>query len=185
VIVLLQHDATAETIRQLTADIRALGLEVSPIEHAKGRAYEVRGSDRGRVLELAHAPGVEAILTRRTALAGGEPLWPHFALRLSVVALSVLVVLILLSAFFPPGLGDRAEPGVSVDVTVEWYLRPMAGLLRHLPKIGGIVVLLLWLAFLAWPFLDRARTRRTAAMVRLMGVILLLFAIILALGPVS
>lgn len=184
-IVLLKHDADADTIRDLTASIRALGLEVAPIDHAKGRAYEVLGSDRGRVLQLSNAPGVEVILTRRTALDGGEPLWPHFALRVSVVALSVFVVLILLSAMFPPGFGDRAEANGPVDETVEWYLRPLAGFLRHLPKIGGVLVLLLWIAFTLWPFLDRARTRRSALLVRLMGGALIVFVVILALGSAS
>lgn len=193
-IVLIRPDADTDTVAGLIASVRDMGLEVTPLDLAKGSAFEVRGPDRGRVLELRGAPGVEGILTRRTALVGGEPLWPHFTLRLGVLALALLVVLFLLTAFFPPGLGDKAQSGAAPAEVFEAYLRPLAGFLALFPHglvfLGGFVVLLLWVAFLLWPFLDRADAatvggRRAILLIRVMAVALILLFLLSALGPVA
>ena len=109
-IVLLEPDAGPETVRDVVRAIEGLGLEAVPLREAKGHALEVLGAQRGRALELRGTPGVQEILTRRTALTGGEPLWPHGALRLAIMALPLLVVILLLSVFFPPALGDGVDP---------------------------------------------------------------------------
>jgi len=191
-IVLVRPEAAKETLAGLMATVREMGLEVSPLEHGKGRGFEVTGDDRGRVLTLREAPGVLEILTRRVALKGGEPLWPHFCLRVGILVLGLAVVLLLLSAFFPPGLGDRAVPegGPSAGV-VEWYLLPLQGFLALFSGparwVGGFLVLLLWLLFFFWPFLDRvdestAKGRRGVLLLRLMGVAVIIFVVVLALG---
>lgn len=188
-IVLVRHDAAPETVEELLKKVRAMGLEPLPLDGRKGRAFEVVGGERGRVLALRDAPGVAEILTRRVALAGGEPVWPHFALRVTALLVGLLAVLVLLTAWFPPGLGDAAErthgPGA-----VEWYLRPLDAFLALFPAglrwIGGSLFLLFWLSVIFWPFVDRADTRtpggrRIARLVRVLGVLLLVLITLLGL----
>jgi len=191
-IVLVRPEATEKLIADLTETVRKMGLEVSPLEHGKGRGFEVTGDDRGRVLALREAPGVLEILTRRVALKGGAPLWPHFCLRVGILVLGLAVALLLLSAFLPPGLGDRAVPeGGASSGVVEWYLLPLQGFLALFSGrarwVGGLLVLLFWLLFFFWPFLDRAdestaHKKRGIFLIRAMGVVILVFVVVLALG---
>jgi len=194
VIVLLEPDASPETVREVVRAIQELGLKAIPLHEAKGNALEVLGAERGRALELRGTPGVQEILTRRTALTGGEPLWPHGALRLSIMALPLLVIILLLSVFFPPALGDRVDPTADGPRVVEWYLRPVTALLDLFPTdasfVGSLIIALYWILFFVWPFVDRAdpgtpRGRKTALAIRAMGaaVILLLVVLVLVWRP--
>lgn len=185
-IVLLRPDADAAAAEGVAQALRRLGLDPVPLDDVRGRAFEVGGDPTGRVLELRRIPGVEEVLTRRTPLEGGEPLWPHFALRLASVALVLLAVLLLLSAFTPPALGDRAVPDDGASRAVEWYLRPLAGLLARFPGAGRPLVGLFWLLFFLWPFLDRADPatpggRRLVLAMRVMGAALVVLLLVLAL----
>lgn len=194
-IVLLEPDAGPEAVREVIAAIEDLGLQAVPLGDARGNALEVVGADRGRALELRGTPGVQEILTRRTALTGGEPLWPHGALRLAILALPLVVVILLLSVLSPPPLGDRVDPGATGGPpVVEWYLRPVTAVLDAFPAgaglLGsGIVALYVILVFF-WPFVDRAdattpRGRKIALAVRVMGaaVIALLVVLVLVWRP--
>jgi quinol-cytochrome oxidoreductase complex cytochrome b subunit len=194
VIVLLEPDTGPETVREIVRAIQELGLKAIPLREAKGNAIEVRGPQRGRALELRGTPGVQEILTRRTALTGGEPLWPHGALRLAIMAVPLLVIILLLSVLFPPALGDAVDPGADGPRVVEWYLRPVTALLDLFPGestfVGSLIVALYWILFFVWPFVDRVQTgtrrgRYTALSIRAMGaaVILLLVVLILVWRP--
>lgn len=194
-IVLLEPDAGPEAVREVVRAIEELGLQAVPLQDAKGHALEVIGAERGRALDLRDTPGVQAILTRRTALTGGEPLWPHGALRLVIMALPLVVVILLLSVFFPPPLADRAEPAAAAGPrVVEWYLRPVTAVLDVFPSgasfVGSVVIALYWILFFVWPFVDRAdpgtpRGRKTALAIRAMGaaVIVLLVVLVLVWRP--
>jgi hypothetical protein len=191
VIVLLEPGTTAGTVRDLLGAIREMGLDAIPLEDVKGNGIEVRGAERGRVLELRGRPGVQEILTRRRALTGGEPLWPHGALRLGILALPLLVAVLLLSAFAPPGLGDGAQPGgTEGSLVVEWYLRPLTALLGAFPSesrvAGSLIASLYWVIFFAWPFLDHLdpgtrRGRLVILAMRFMGVALIFLLVLLIL----
>lgn len=193
-IVLLEPDAGPEAVREVVRAIQELGLKAIPLREAKGNAIEVRGPQRGRALELRGTPGVQEILTRRTALTGGEPLWPHGALRLAIMAVPLLVIILLLSVLFPPALGDPVDPGAEGPRVVEWYLRPVTALLDLFPGestfVGSLIVALYWVIFLVWPFVDRVqpgtrRGRYTTLSIRVMGaaVILLLVVLVLVWRP--
>ena len=176
-IVLLRDDADQAAVDDLLRRVQALGLQVRALDGQRGRALEVLGESRGRALELRGAPAVREILTRRTPLAGGEPLWPHVALRLGIALLLLLSALFVLASFLPPGLGDAAHAdNPSATLPVEWYLRPVAGLTALFPvaarPLAGVLVLLLFLAFLLWPLLDRS-TARPGLRHALLGVIVL------------
>jgi quinol-cytochrome oxidoreductase complex cytochrome b subunit len=194
VIVLLEPETDPETVREVRRAIEALGLEVAPLRDAKGNAFEVMGAQRGRALELRGTPGVQEILTRRTALTGGEPLWPHGALRLAIMAVPLLVIILLLSVLVPPALGDRVDPATEGPRVVEWYLRPVTALLDLFPReygwVGSLIIALYWILFFVWPFVDRVqpgtrRGRTTALAIRLMGaaVVVLLVVLVVAWRP--
>ena len=159
-IVLLEPDAGPETVREVVRAIQELGLRAIPLREAKGNAIEVRGAQRGRALELRGTPGVQEILTRRTVLTRGEPLWPHGALRLAIMAVPLLVIILLLSVLFPPALGDAVNPAADGARVVEWYLRPVTALLDLFPSessfVGSLIIALYWILFFVWPFVDRA-----------------------------
>jgi hypothetical protein len=177
-IVLLRRDASQDEVEELLRRVAELELQATTLDGAKGRALEVSGPDLGRALALREASAVREILTRRTALVGGEPLWPHFALRLGIVALLLLVVLLLLAAMLPPGLGDRASPSeMPTDAALEWYLRPAGGLVALFPEslrvLAGVIGLVLWALFLFWPFVDRSRSHGARFAVRLLAIVVL------------
>ncbi|MHC5211104.1 MAG: hypothetical protein ACYTG2_10335 [Planctomycetota bacterium] len=185
-IVLLQTDADRATIEALMARLSDLGLEAAMLDGSKGRALEILGDDRGRALALRGAPGVREILTRRLPLEGGEPIWPHFALRLGILSLLLLTVLVLLTAWFPPGLGDAAHPDTPrAGHAVEWYLRPAAGLVALAPEgapwIAGVIGFLLWGLLLVWPFLDGSSSKPSAGfvMLRFVGALVALGVVLL------
>lgn len=178
-ILLLKHGASEASIDEVKERVRELGLSTAPLDDVRGRALEILGADPSPVLGLKGLPAIEEILTRRTPLKGGEPVWPHFTLRVLILALLLLVALALLSAFFPPGLGDRAGGSPAAPV-VEWYLRPLAGLREILGGGTRIATGLFWILFFAWPFLDRTESRNARRLLKVMGVALI--ALLLALG---
>jgi len=189
-ILLLRADADQAAIDDLFARLKALDLEAVVLDGLKGRAIEVVGENRGRALALRDAPAVREILTRRTGLQGGEPLWPHFMLRLGILALLLLVALLLLAAFLPPGLGDAAHPdNPLVGHGVEWYMRPAAGLVGLFPEgsrwLAGVIGLVLWGAFLSWPFLDRVPQRTAAGRALLAALGFAVVLMILVLGALA
>lgn len=196
-IVLLQEGARPEDVERLTKAIRELGLDAVPLDAERGRALEVLGGDPGRVLGLGGEPAVDTILTRRTALMGGEPLWPHTALRVGILAILLFVALLLLSAFLPAGLGDAPATALAdgdSPPAVEWYLRPLAWICGMTgesgQRIGGTLVLLFWLGIFLLPFLDRGSGKTPSGRVRvrvLRGAVLaiLVLFVLLSLGVVS
>ena len=194
-IVLLDPEAGPETQREVVRAIEELGLQAIPLGEAKGNALEVLGAERGRALELRGTPGVQEILTRRTALTGGEPLWPHGALRLVIMAVPLVVLVLLLSVLFPPPLGDRVDSAAAGGPrVVEWYLRPVTAVLDLFPAgasfVGSVIIALYWILLFVWPFVDRAdpkgpRGKKIALAIRVMGaaVIALLVVLVLVWRP--
>lgn len=190
-IILLRRDVTPAQVLDLNEKIRAMGLQTVPLDDAKGQAIEVLGDERGSVLALAGGPGVEEILTRRHPLTGGEPLWPHVALRAGILAIGVVIALLILSVFLPPSLGDAASQPLASRPPVEWYLRPPTAVLEAFPRsirwVGGTLVLLFGLVLLLLPWIDRfdpatPRGRVVSRAVRAAGAFVLLASIVLMLG---
>lgn len=180
-ILLLRHDASEDSVRELKDAVHALGLSTTPLDDGRGRALEVVGADPSRVLGLRDMAAVGEILTRRTPLHGGEPVWPHFTLRFSIVTLLLLALLSILSGYFPAGLGDQASvtapPG---PPAVEWYLRPMLGLRDLLGPFARVAAALFWILFFAWPFLDRADSPMRRMLRKVMGGALIALLLVLA-----
>jgi quinol-cytochrome oxidoreductase complex cytochrome b subunit len=154
-IVLLDHGLDAAGLAGFLGRARELGLDMVPLETRRGRGYEVVGAARGRALELLGTPGVAQILSRRKSLSGGEPLWPHFSLRVAILSLLLLSVLALLAVALPPPLLDPVGTPGADEPSLEWYLRPPAAVVKWSPGVGPVLAFLWWLALLILPFLDR------------------------------
>lgn len=185
-IVLLREDVSRADEEALVARIHELGLTAVPLQGPKGRGLEVLGPGLGQVLALRDTPAVREILTRRTPLAGGEPLWPHFALRVAIATILCVTACCLLAAWVPPGLGDAARPEDAAGATrVEWYMRPAAGLSALLPgaprAVPSLLGLLGWGLLFCWPLIDRAPrctpARRRA--LRLLGAVVVVVLLLL------
>jgi len=190
VIILLRHGASDADIADLRQRLGELGFESSRLDDVRGRAVEAHGHHVQELLALLSHPAVEELLASETTVSDEEPLWPHGVLQISILLILILVVLIVLLAVAPAGLGDRADLGaIPPEGASEWYMRPLATFLNTFPPVvGGILVLLLWIGLVFWPFLDRERgsdprSRRTILLVRIMGALLIASMIAFALIP--
>jgi hypothetical protein len=186
VILLLRHDASDADVANLRQRLDELGFESSRLDDARGRALEAHGEHLHELATLRSHPAVEDLLASEPATGEVEPLWPHGVLQLSILLTLIGVVLLVLLAIAPAGLGDRADLTTLPQTEAsEWYLRPLATLLHTIPSpVGGIVVLLLWIGLVFWPFLDRPREpRRHALLIRIMGIVLIVALITFALIP--
>lgn len=179
-IVLLCHDLDAAGVDEFLLRARELELDVVPLEAGRGRAYEVVGDSRSGALELLGTPGVEQILSRRKRLTSGEPLWPHFAMRICILGLVLISVLALLAVLFPPPLLDRVGTPTTDAPVLEWYLRPPAAIVGWLPRAGPLIVSLLWIMLLLLPFMDRLDARSRTGRVVILGQRILTVALVLA-----
>ena len=190
-IILLRHAASDAEIADLRQHLGELGFESSRLDDARGRALEAHGHHVQELLALLSHPAVEDLLASETKASDEEPLWPHGALQISIIFVLIVAALLVLIAVAPAGLGDRADLGAIPPAGAsEWYMRPLATFLKMFPPVlGGILVLLLWIGLVFWPFLDRKResgprARRIALLVRIMGALLIVVMIALALVPI-
>jgi ubiquinol-cytochrome c reductase cytochrome b subunit len=99
------------------------------------------------------------------------PFWPHYVLSELIAWYIILGVLIILAAFFPAGLEDKANAFVTPEhVKPEWYFLAVYQFLKvaavfsflgaEAPRLAGIVVPGIGLALLFFlPFLDRGPKR--------------------------
>jgi len=178
-IVLMSPTADAATIQAALDKAAQLGLHMIALDGATGRGFEAIGKGRGRALELRGVPGVAEILTRRVAISGGEPLWPHGALRIGLMTLVVLALLVLLAAWFPPGLGDPASSGETIVPVAEWYLRLPELALGMAPSVTPYLLPLFWVVLLFWPFIDRFDPRSVGGRAAHRGLRLAVLALLL------
>jgi quinol-cytochrome oxidoreductase complex cytochrome b subunit len=190
VIILLRHGASDAEVAELRERLGELGFESSRLDDARGRALEAHGHHVQELLALRNHPAVVDLLASETTTSDEEPLWPHGVLQISILLVLIIVALLILIAVAPAGLADKADLGsIAPEGASEWYLRPLAKFLHTFtPMFGGILVLLLWIGLVFWPFLDRdhgdgPRSRRIALMVRIMGVLLIVAMLTFALLP--
>lgn len=113
------------------------------------------------------------------------PFWPHYVLSELIAWYVILGVLVTLSAVFPAGLEDKANPLLTPEhVKPEWYFLSVYQFLKvaavfsflgsEAPRLLGIAIpgVLLFLLFFL-PFIDRG-PKRPASQRPLMLVILVL-----------
>ena len=99
------------------------------------------------------------------------PFWPHYVLSEFIAWYLILGVLIILAAFMPAGLEDKANAFVTPEhVKPEWYFLAVYQFLKvaavfnflgpDAPRLLGILLPGIGLVLLFFlPFLDRGRKR--------------------------
>jgi quinol-cytochrome oxidoreductase complex cytochrome b subunit len=119
------------------------------------------------------------------------PFVPHFLLRDLIGWLSVLAVLVVLAAFFPAELGQKADPFAPAPAGIkpEWYFVFMFQTLKYLPShilgIEGDIVGILGfgvagLFLLLVPFLDRRAARgQSSPVFTLIGLAMVVYMLLL------
>lgn len=121
------------------------------------------------------------------------PFWPHYVMSELIAWYIVLVILIILAAFFPASLEDKADPFKTPDhVKPEWYFLSVYQFLKvssvfsflgpDAPRLIGIFLpaLALGLLFIL-PFLDRGPKRTARKRPLMLILVVLVLAIIIAL----
>lgn len=103
------------------------------------------------------------------------PFFPNYILDEVIAWFVILGVLVVLASVFPAGLDEKANPlETPAHIKPEWYFLSVYELLKHVPRIVGVILPMVALAILAlWPLLDRnpevrARRRPIAILLGLM-----------------
>jgi quinol-cytochrome oxidoreductase complex cytochrome b subunit len=121
------------------------------------------------------------------------PFWPHYALSEFIAWYVILGILVTLSALFPAGLEDKANPLLTPEhVKPEWYFLSVYQFLKvasifnflgsEAPRLVGIFLPGVALALLFFlPFLDRSRKRPAHTRPVMLAVVVLVLLIIIAL----
>ena len=99
--------------------------------------------------------------TRRQISEGGEPSFPHHALKRIAVIYLVLGLVLTLAILAPLSLYEQADPLVVPEkIEHAWYFLTLSGMARYMPEPAAISLFLLGgLLLLIWPFLDRGPER--------------------------
>lgn len=99
--------------------------------------------------------GVEKDLDRQQAVM----VWPHLLVRHAVAALTVLLVVLVLSVFFDAPLKEVANPTVTPNPEkAPWYFAALQELLAHFhPLVAGVLVpTAIIIGLVTLPYIDRS-----------------------------
>jgi quinol-cytochrome oxidoreductase complex cytochrome b subunit len=109
---------------------------------------------------------VAANTLESTGKAGAEkatderlrPFWPHYLLDELIAWYVLLAILVVMASMFPAGLEEEANAlETPAHIKPEWYFLGVYELLKHVPRIVGILVPVVGIGLLVvWPFLDRS-----------------------------
>jgi quinol-cytochrome oxidoreductase complex cytochrome b subunit len=101
--------------------------------------------------------GDEARAAPRAATTAEQRFFPEHAATLLGVVLTLVVLLNVLAAAYPPSLGPRADPLSTPElVRPEWYFYPASRLLALLPRSVAMTTLLAALGLMmGYPWLER------------------------------
>lgn len=93
---------------------------------------------------------------------GWKPFFPDHVFKELTVFFLFLGFALALVVFWPPELGERADPlNTPAGIKPEWYFLPTYQLLKYFPALLGLAVSLLPpLLLFFWPLLDRTPERR-------------------------
>jgi quinol-cytochrome oxidoreductase complex cytochrome b subunit len=97
-------------------------------------------------------PRPPAVPTGRT-----KPFFPHYILEEVIAWFFLLAILVVMASLFPAGLEEEANPiETPAHIKPEWYFLGVYELLKHVPRIVGIMSPMVLLGILAFlPFIDR------------------------------
>ncbi len=105
------------------------------------------------------------------------PFFPDYILDELIAWCVLLALLVCLASIFPAGLEEKANPlSTPAHIKPEWYFLSLYEILKHVPRIVGVMGPAVFLAIVALlPFLDRnpevrARRRPLAMLLGLVSV---------------
>jgi quinol-cytochrome oxidoreductase complex cytochrome b subunit len=96
--------------------------------------------------------------------------------------LGLVVVVAILGAIFPVGLGDKADPlNTPAHAKPEWYFLFLYQMLKFLPKTAGVLIpIIALIIFVIWPFLDRWENSKKTQRIRLIAsIVFLIFVLVM------
>ena len=181
-IVVLDSNVSSERIEEILSEMRALGLQGELMNDlAKPLIHVVDGP--GRVArKLLRREGVQALIPTSGPRnrSRGRYFSPYHTLNWATAVLVVIGIVVALSGFLPPGLGEEIDRNHPAPIAVPWFLRAPAFLLRYgWPGSLALVVIFALVFFL--PRIDRT-SGTGAGRVPLLLVGLLVLAAYLALA---
>lgn len=181
-IVVLDSNVSSERIEEILSEMRALGLEGELMSDlAKPLIHVVDGP--GRVArKLLGREGVQALIPTSGPRnrSRGRYFFPYHTLNWGTAVLVVIGIVVVLSGFLPPGLGEEVDRNHPAPIAVPWFLRAPAFLLRY-GWPGSLALVVIFAVVFSLPRIDR--TSGTGR-VPLLLVGLLVLAVYLALAVV-
>ncbi|HEC15122.1 MAG TPA: cytochrome bc complex cytochrome b subunit [Sedimenticola sp.] len=136
------------------------------------------------VLIGAHIVAIRTIGFAKVDGNGGtHPFYPEHALKMTAIAIMLLIVIVNMAAIFPPVIGDPANPlEVASDVSPPWYFSAIYRWIIIAPREAGLFsVFAFFIVFTIYPYIDRGFADRGANMLRINLAIGILVAVFFAL----
>lgn len=170
-ILVLEPTAGEEQVRAVLSRLEALGLAGRVVRLGERPFVHVIDGPTPRAKHLVGEGLVQALVPTSgpRVRREGRRFHPYHTLRIGAGLTLLVGGLFVLAGAFPRGAGVRPLPGqppVELD-SWPWYLRPFWAVTAILPDdptwVGPLALLLLVLAVLALPFLDRSRSASPAA----------------------
>ena len=116
---------------------------------------------------------------------GGEPFFPHHALRDMTTTYVVLGLLVSLAVLYPAHLGEPADPlNTPLGIKPEWYFLPAYQLLKYVPEAVGVQIppLFLGLLILLPLVIDRSPERHPQRRLKALAIGAVVMGLIAVLG---
>ncbi|TAH39638.1 MAG: hypothetical protein EYC70_02290 [Planctomycetota bacterium] len=169
-ILVLRSGVGEAEVEDVVLALTAAGARSRVLRGAGRPLVHVLERPRGGVRRFARHRAVEGVepLSRSRQRRIGRPFYPHHFLGWCAAMLLLSGALVLLSGFFPRGLGESPDPRLPpAEVQAPWYLRPLSGLLHLFPPgwewAAWLAAALLALTACLVPALDRGRGRLPGA----------------------
>lgn len=160
-LVVLRVDTTEAEAAAVRRDLETGGARVG-VESLEGRRIlRAEGCRATRLEKLALDPRVKEVVALNPETAA-RTFFPHQFLRVMSGVLLAGGALVLLAAWFPPGVGATHDPFARPAALARpWYLHWRAGLESLAPgALATAMLIVLPLVLLFWPLLDRFRDGR-------------------------
>ena len=102
-------------------------------------------------------------------LRGMHRFYPEHLLKTGIISLGLLIVMVNLTIFFPPGLGPPANPQeVAADVSPPWYFLGVYRWITIAPREPALTTILIVSGlFIIYPYVDRFFEKRGYDMTRI------------------
>jgi quinol-cytochrome oxidoreductase complex cytochrome b subunit len=164
-ILVLNRGAADLEVQAVLSRMAELGLEGRPLRLGERTLVHVTGGRTPRAKRLMREGLVQGLVPTSgpRVRREGRRFHPYHTLRISAWLTLLVGGLSVLAGSFPRGVGLRVLPGQALPAVEAWpwYLRPFRAALALLPDqpawVGPLALVLIGLALLSLPFIDRSR----------------------------